>query len=48
MCSSDLGELVAAGELRPLVAETFPLGRAGDAHRLSESGRTTGKIVLTV
>jgi NADPH:quinone reductase-like Zn-dependent oxidoreductase len=43
-----LGELVAAGGLRPLVAETFPLDRAGDAHRLSESGRTTGKIVLTV
>ncbi|HXV92358.1 MAG TPA: zinc-binding dehydrogenase, partial [Pseudonocardia sp.] len=44
----DLAALVAEGRLRVLVAETFPLERAADAHRLGEQGRTTGKIVLTV
>ena len=40
--------LIQSGGLRVLVAETFPLERAADAHRLGEEGRTTGKIVLTV
>jgi NADPH:quinone reductase-like Zn-dependent oxidoreductase len=43
-----LAGLVDAGQLRPLVAETFPLERVADAHRLSETARTTGKIVLTI
>jgi len=43
-----LAALVAGRQLRPVVAETFPLKRANEAHRLGEAGRTTGKIVLTV
>jgi NADPH:quinone reductase-like Zn-dependent oxidoreductase len=43
----ELAALVERGALRVLVAETFPLERAADAHRLGEQGRTTGKIVLT-
>jgi NADPH:quinone reductase-like Zn-dependent oxidoreductase len=43
----ELAALVERGALRVLVAETFPLARAADAHRLGEQGRTTGKIVLT-
>jgi NADPH:quinone reductase-like Zn-dependent oxidoreductase len=43
----ELAALVEGGALRVLVAETFPLERAADAHRLGEQGRTTGKIVLT-
>jgi NADPH:quinone reductase-like Zn-dependent oxidoreductase len=43
-----LAALVDDGRLRPLVAETFPLERAADAHRAVETGRTTGKVVLTV
>jgi NADPH:quinone reductase-like Zn-dependent oxidoreductase len=43
-----LAALVGAGQLRPVVAETFPLRRANEAHRLGETGRTSGKIVLTV
>ena len=39
--------MAASGALRVLVAETFPLERAADAHRLGEQGRTTGKNVLT-
>lgn len=44
----DLAGLVETSALRVLVDATFPLARAGDAHRLGEEGRTTGKIVLTV
>jgi NADPH:quinone reductase-like Zn-dependent oxidoreductase len=44
----ELAALVESGRLRVIVAETFPLERAADAHRLGEQGRTTGKIVLTV
>lgn len=43
-----LAALVSSRQLRPVVAETFPLARAGAAHRLGETGRTAGKIILTV
>ncbi|MFK0255138.1 NADP-dependent oxidoreductase [Streptomyces sp. NPDC090445] len=42
-----LADLVERGELRPHVAEVLPLAQAAEAHALSQSGRTTGKIVLT-
>ena len=44
----ELAALVDSGAVRVRVAETFPLERAADAHRLGEQGRTAGKIVLTV
>ncbi|MEU8790418.1 NADP-dependent oxidoreductase [Streptomyces sp. NPDC048643] len=40
--------LVEEGALRATVAETFPLGDAAKAHALGETGRTAGKLVLTV
>jgi NADPH:quinone reductase-like Zn-dependent oxidoreductase len=43
-----LTALVEAGKLRPRVAEVLPLEEAARAHELGESGRTTGKIVLSV
>ncbi|WDV34230.1 NADP-dependent oxidoreductase [Streptomyces sp. AD16] len=43
-----VADLVAAGALRPRVEATFPLAEAAAAHRLGETGRTTGKIVLEV
>jgi NADPH:quinone reductase-like Zn-dependent oxidoreductase len=44
----ELARLVDERRLRVLVAETFPLERARQAHRAGEMGRTTGKLVLTV
>ncbi|WP_037671314.1 NADP-dependent oxidoreductase [Streptomyces griseus] len=43
-----IAELVEAGTLRPTIAGTFPLADAAEAHRLGDTGRTTGKLVLTV
>jgi NADPH2:quinone reductase len=40
--------LIEAGIIRPHVHMTFPLARASDAHRLMESGRHVGKIVLEI
>ncbi len=38
----------AAGRVRTHVHATFPLAQAADAHRLMESGRHVGKILLQV
>ncbi|MEZ7002619.1 NADP-dependent oxidoreductase [Streptomyces sp. AD55] len=46
-----LGEitgLVESGRLRATVAGTFPLAEAAEAHRLGETGRTQGKLVLVM
>jgi NADPH2:quinone reductase len=40
--------LFASGQIRPVIDAFFPLERAADAHRLMESGRHIGKIVLDV
>ena len=39
---------LSAGALRPHVSHTFPLAEAARAHELGETGRTQGKLVLTV
>ncbi|MEE1785860.1 NADP-dependent oxidoreductase [Streptomyces sp. SP17BM10] len=44
---AELVELWEAGGLRLEVAETFPLERAADAHRLVATGHVRGKVVLT-
>lgn len=43
-----IAELVAAGEIRVEISEVLPLTEVQQAHELSESGHTRGKIVLTV
>ncbi|MGW7047125.1 NADP-dependent oxidoreductase [Streptomyces avermitilis] len=43
-----IAELVEAGKLRATIAETFPLAEAAKAHALGDTGRTTGKLVLTM
>jgi NADPH:quinone reductase-like Zn-dependent oxidoreductase len=36
-----------AGRLKPIVARTFPLERAADAHRFIQGRQNIGKVVLT-
>jgi NADPH2:quinone reductase len=38
--------LLESGKVRPVLAQTFPLERAAEAHRLLEAGQVIGKIVL--
>jgi NADPH:quinone reductase-like Zn-dependent oxidoreductase len=38
---------IRAGRLQPIVARTFPLERAGDAHRFIQDRANIGKVVLT-
>lgn len=41
-------DLVEAGALRPTISATFPLADIAEAHRAGETGRTAGKIVITM
>jgi NADPH:quinone reductase-like Zn-dependent oxidoreductase len=41
-----LTELLADGTIRPVVSESFPFQRAGDAHRFISERRNVGKVVL--
>ena len=43
---NELFQLVVAGKLHPVIGATFPLSKAGDAHRAMLARQTTGKIVL--
>jgi NADPH:quinone reductase-like Zn-dependent oxidoreductase len=43
-----IADLVDAGKLRAEIAATLPLAEAAKAHQLGETGRTTGKLVLSV
>ncbi|MFD8499375.1 NADP-dependent oxidoreductase [Amycolatopsis sp. NPDC059657] len=42
-----IAELVDAGTVKVHVEKVLPLDKVAEAHRLVETGRTTGKIVLT-
>jgi NADPH:quinone reductase-like Zn-dependent oxidoreductase len=41
--SADIG----SGKLEPVVAESFPFDRAGDAHQFIHERRNVGKVALT-
>ncbi|GAA1589549.1 NADP-dependent oxidoreductase [Nocardia ninae] len=43
-----LADLVESGALRPTIAGTFPLTEAAKAHALGDTGRTVGKLVVTL
>ena len=44
----EIAALAAEGKLRAAIAGVFPLEEAARAHEVGESGRATGKLVLTV
>jgi NADPH:quinone reductase-like Zn-dependent oxidoreductase len=45
---AELAHRLEAGELRPVIERTYPLGEAADAIRHLQTGRVTGKVVLTI
>ncbi|GAA2528950.1 NADP-dependent oxidoreductase [Microbacterium mitrae] len=45
---ASIAELVDAGSVRARIAATFPLAEIAAAHALGETGRTAGKIVITM
>lgn len=45
---AEIGALIDAGKVRPVIEAVFPLVEAAEAHRRSESGHARGKIVLQV
>lgn len=45
---AEIARLVDEGTVRPLVTRTLNLDDVAEAHRLSETGRTRGKIILRV
>jgi NADPH:quinone reductase-like Zn-dependent oxidoreductase len=45
---TQLAALVDSGKLRVLVGQEFALADAAQAHRLGESGKTRGKMILRV
>ncbi|MFG2821608.1 NADP-dependent oxidoreductase [Kitasatospora sp. NPDC048365] len=44
----EIAGLLAAGRLRPVVEAVLPLAEAAKGHALGDTGRVTGKVVLTV
>ena len=43
-----LADLIEAGEVKPVLAETYPLERAADAFAANMEGHTRGKIAITI
>jgi len=44
----DIGRLVDAGQVRPVIDSVFPLSQVGQAHQRSQTRHARGKIVLQV
>jgi NADPH:quinone reductase-like Zn-dependent oxidoreductase len=42
-----MSEMLAAGKFDPIVAESFPFDRAGEAHSYLAEAKNVGKVVLT-
>lgn len=45
---STLADLIEAGDVKPVLAETYPLERAAEAFAANMDGHTRGKIAITV
>lgn len=44
----EIADLAARGELTVHISQTFPVEQIADAHALSQSGHTRGKLVVTI
>ncbi|MCW1958181.1 MAG: zinc-binding dehydrogenase, partial [Mycobacterium sp.] len=40
--------MIAAETVRPVIGARFPIEAAAEAHRVLESGETSGKVLLTL
>jgi NADPH:quinone reductase-like Zn-dependent oxidoreductase len=45
---AELGELLAAGHLRPVIHKVFPFEQAKEALAYLETGRAKGKVVVQI
>jgi NADPH:quinone reductase-like Zn-dependent oxidoreductase len=45
---AEIGELIVTGRFALPVAQTFPLSKIAEAHRVSEAGHVRGSLVLLV
>ncbi len=45
---AEIGKLIEAGKIKPVVSQVLPLAEAAKAHQQIETGHTRGKIVLKV
>ncbi|MBD2123983.1 NADP-dependent oxidoreductase [Trichocoleus sp. FACHB-262] len=45
---SEIAQLIDSGQVKPIIETVLPLSQAAEAHKLSQSGHTRGKIVLQV
>jgi NADPH:quinone reductase-like Zn-dependent oxidoreductase len=43
-----IGDGIVSGDLKPVIAKTFPFDKIVDAHRYLEAGEQIGKIVVTI
>jgi NADPH:quinone reductase-like Zn-dependent oxidoreductase len=43
----EMGDLVAAGEIRPVIDRCYPLAETAAAHRYVETGRKQGNVLIT-
>ncbi len=43
-----IADMIATGQVKPKIEATFPLNEGQQAHRMLETGRVRGKLVLSL
>jgi NADPH2:quinone reductase len=44
----DIFRMYQSGEVKPVIAKSFPLEQAADAHRFIHARQNIGKVLLTI